>query len=191
MLVQTLTVILSVTFGIIIGIDPSKGSLFSYYISTRNFSLAIFNIINFTTIFAIPAVLISLILLNLNNKLLFLIFSVLVIFHSILKYFFGRILHYSGSLRVEVINIVKWSTVNPIISMDYFLLILYQLFWQYSILTTYILSLIMKLIMFLIYRKYSNNAIKIVCSINYDRVLSIYSILSIILLSIANNLIWT
>ncbi|MEM0173988.1 MAG: hypothetical protein QXV69_03240 [Sulfolobaceae archaeon] len=189
MLVQTLTAILSIIFGILLGVDPSKGSLFSYYISTRSPVLAVFNIINFTTISIIPALIVSTFLISYDGKLLLtLIMGIIIAIHSILKYFFGRLFHYSGSLKVELTNIVKWSSLNPLISMDYFLLIFYEIFWNYSIITVYFISLLTKSIMLLIYKKYSINAIKVICSVNYDRILSIYSLFSIIL-SIA-SFIW-
>jgi hypothetical protein len=191
MQVLILIVILSILIGLILGIDPSKGSLFSYYIFSKSKILSLFNLI-YTTIF--PFIISFAGLLVQSNFYVVLALLNITLIHSIFKIKFGFLLHYKGTMNPSILDLIKWGTINSLISMDYFSLLLLTTTWKEAFFISLITSLVSKCFTFIIYLVYNVSAIKILCSINYDIIFGILNIviisnilISLFLINIFNN----
>ncbi|QXJ31072.1 hypothetical protein [Saccharolobus shibatae] len=119
-----LTLIAILSLGIVEGLDPYKGLLFSYYFYSfrkvkESYVVPILSSITYYMIGILIAV-----LLNISdNALTRGIMFFLLLAHMLIKLIMGKVLHYPGNMRPKILNVIQWSTLNSIIQMNVIVLL--------------------------------------------------------------------
>lgn len=164
MYLQTLTAILSaITIGLLEGIDPHKGLLFSYYFfKFRKVKISLLAPIIITICYYSLGLILSFTLDPTSSINVKIVVTYFLILHSLLKLFLGRILHYSGSMKPNLMNVIKWSFVNSVIQMEFipvFCLFIFLKF--YSILILFLVNIISREITFMILKDRSEGVLRL------------------------------
>ncbi|TRM80954.1 hypothetical protein DJ524_05760 [Sulfolobus sp. D5] len=179
MLLPILIAILSV----IEGLDPYKGLLFSYYFYKFNKvrESYLVPVVSSMSYYAL-GILITLMLLNAlivyNISILKIIIFYLLITHAIIKVLMGKVLHYTGSMKPFLINVVKWAIVNSIIQMNLILILSLSIFFKLAFIILVSITTITRELIFLLTSKINHSILINLTKFNFDY---IYSFLVVLL----------
>ncbi|QGA55445.1 hypothetical protein GFS03_13150 [Sulfolobus sp. E5-1-F] len=129
-----LTLIAILSLGIVEGLDPYKGLLFSYYFYSfkkvkESYTVPIISSITYYMIGTLVAI-----LLNISYNILTreIIFSLLIA-HIFIKLVMGKVLHYPGNMKPKILNVIQWSVLNSIIQMNVIVLFTLSLLSKLSL----------------------------------------------------------
>jgi len=119
-----LTLIAILSLGIVEGLDPYKGLLFSYYFySFRKVKESyVVPIVSTITYYIVGILIVE--WLNISDNILTrgIMFSLLLV-HVLIKLVIGKVLHYPSNMRPKILNVIQWSAINSIIQMNFIILL--------------------------------------------------------------------
>ncbi|ACP56373.1 hypothetical protein [Saccharolobus islandicus] len=140
-----LTLIAILSLGIVEGLDPYKGLLFSYYFHSfrkvnESYIVPIISSITYYMIGIMIAV-----LLNISDNILTrgIMFSLLLV-HVLIKLVIGKVLHYPSNMRPKILNVIQWSTLNSIIQMNFIILLTLSILSKLSLILLPIIVVIVR-----------------------------------------------
>jgi hypothetical protein len=140
-----LTLIAILSLGIVEGLDPYKGLLFSYYFYSfrkvnESYIVPIISSITYYMIGIMIAV-----LFNISDNILTrgIMFSLLLV-HVLIKLVIGKVLHYPSNMRPKILNVIQWSTLNSIIQMNFIILLTLSILSKLSLILLPIIVVIVR-----------------------------------------------
>ncbi|AAY79720.1 hypothetical protein [Sulfolobus acidocaldarius] len=171
MLPQILIVILS----LIEGLDPYKGLLFSYYFYSfkkvkESFVVPLLSTLSYYSLGILVVFFTFSSLQSSNSTKVIVIF--LVIIHILMKMFLGKLLHYTGSMRVSVYNLVKSTFLNSILQMNVILLIILAIIVNTLFVFLPVGVFIVREVTYFIVLK-KNNVLVLLTKFNFDYIYSV------------------
>ncbi|ACP47485.1 conserved hypothetical protein [Sulfolobus islandicus Y.N.15.51] len=140
-----LTLIAILSLGIVEGLDPYKGLLFSYYFYSfrkvnESYIVPIISSITYYMIGIMIAV-----LFNISDNILTrgIMFSLLLV-HVLIKLVIAKVLHYPSNMRPKILNVIQWSTLNSIIQMNFIILLTLSILSKLSLILLPIIVVIVR-----------------------------------------------
>jgi len=140
-----LTLIAILSLGIVEGLDPYKGLLFSYYFYSfrkvkESYVVPIVSTITYYMIGIMIAV-----LFNISDNILTrgIMFSLLLV-HVLIKLVIAKVLHYPGNMKPKILNVIQWSTLNSIIQMNFIILLTLSILSKLSLILLPIIVVIVR-----------------------------------------------
>jgi len=140
-----LTLIAILSLGIVEGLDPYKGLLFSYYFYSfrkvnESYIVPIISSITYYMIGIMIAV-----LFNISDNILTrgIMFSLLLV-HVLIKLVIAKVLHYPGNMKPKILNVIQWSTLNSIIQMNFIILLTLSILSKLSLILLPIIVVIVR-----------------------------------------------
>jgi len=140
-----LTLIAILSLGIVEGLDPYKGLLFSYYFYSfrkvnESYIVPIISSITYYMIGIMIAV-----LFNISDNILTrgIMFSLLLV-HVLIKLVIAKVLHYPSNMKPKILNVIQWSTLNSIIQMNFIILLTLSILSKLSLILLPIIVVIVR-----------------------------------------------
>ncbi|WP_338598379.1 hypothetical protein V6M85_07285 [Sulfolobus tengchongensis] len=166
--------IATLSIGLIEGLDPYKGLLFSYYFHAFNKIRESYLIPILTALTYYLVGTLAVLTINVNyNGLTGTLIASLLITHILIKILMGKILHYPGNMRPRIINVIVWSLVNSIIQMNMIVLLALSLFSKLNLVLIILTAIISRESIFLISIKYNRKILLTLTNYNFDYFYSI------------------
>ncbi|BFH73085.1 hypothetical protein SJAV_10290 [Sulfurisphaera javensis] len=117
MLPLILTAILSL--GVIEGVNPHKGLLFSYYFFSFKKVKESYLLPFFITFFYYLIGILIIVLIRISHSIISELILLYMIYMSIgMKLIMGNFIHYNSSIKPKILNVIKWSLINSILNMN-------------------------------------------------------------------------
>ena len=140
-----LTLIAILSLGIVEGLDPYKGLLFSYYFySFRKVKESyVVPIVSTITYYIVGILIVE--WLNISDNILTrgIMFSLLLV-HVLIKLVIAKVLHYPGNMKPKILNVIQWSTLNSIIQMNFIILLTLSILSKLSLILLPIIVVIVR-----------------------------------------------